>query len=70
MTHTSKDDDYDHRAHGRMVKFSLKAVISALDGQTGYIIMTVSGQLKDGTRFSGSDRVKVIDQGKKNRGHN
>jgi uncharacterized repeat protein (TIGR02543 family) len=70
ITHTSKDGHYYNRAPGRIVEFSLKAVISALDGQTGYIIMTVSGQLKDGTRFSGSDRVKVIDQGKKNRGHN
>jgi uncharacterized repeat protein (TIGR02543 family) len=70
MTHTSKDDHYDHRAHGRMVKFSLKAVILALGGQTGDIVMTVSGQLKDGTKFSGSDKVKVIDQGKKKGGHN
>jgi hypothetical protein len=70
MTHTSKDDDYDHKAPGRMVKFSLKAVISALGRQTGNIVMTVSGQLKDGTIFSGSDTVKVIDQGKKKGGHN
>jgi hypothetical protein len=65
MTHTSKDDHYDDRAPGRMVKFSRQAVISALGGRTGNIVMTVNGQLKDGTIFSGSDTVKVIDQGKK-----
>jgi uncharacterized repeat protein (TIGR02543 family) len=70
MTRTSEDDHYDYRSPGRIVKFSRQAVISALKGQTGNIIMTVSGQLKDGTRFSGSDTVKVIDQGKKKGGHN
>jgi hypothetical protein len=70
MTHAWKNDHHYDRTPGRIVKFSLKDVISALDGRTGYIIMTVSGQLKDGTIFSGSDKVKVIDQGKKKGGHN
>jgi uncharacterized repeat protein (TIGR02543 family) len=69
MIHISRFAHYDHRAPGWIIKFSRQAVISALRGRTGNIVMTVSGELKDGTIFSGSDTVKVIDQGKKKEGH-
>ncbi|MBI4317998.1 MAG: right-handed parallel beta-helix repeat-containing protein [Chloroflexi bacterium] len=53
----------DHDADGipdLMVKFDRQALISALGGATGNVTMRVSGQLRDGQTFAGSDLVRVI----------
>ncbi|MCX6012790.1 MAG: hypothetical protein NTV30_05155 [Chloroflexi bacterium] len=47
-----------------MVKFDRQQIITALAGKTGDITMIVTGQLKDGRRFNGSDTIKVTNPGK------
>lgn len=57
--------DYDgDKILDRMVKFNRQAVITALAGKTGDIVMTVTGQLTDGRAFTGSDTIKVTNPGK------
>ena len=43
-----------------MVKFDRQQVISAIGGESGYIQMTITGQLTNGYKFAGDDTVKVI----------
>jgi hypothetical protein len=43
-----------------MVKFSRAELISYLNGQTGYIDLTISGDLVNGMQFSGEDTLRVI----------
>ncbi|MEK7847863.1 MAG: hypothetical protein AAB270_02955 [Chloroflexota bacterium] len=40
-----------------MMKFDRQAAIAGWAGTTGSINLTVSGQLNDGRRFTGVDRV-------------
>ena len=47
-----------------MVKFDRQALIQYLDGATGDITLTVTGELTDGTPFEGSDTIRVIKKGK------
>jgi len=51
--------DNGSRRCGYTVKFDRQAVINALGVTTGKITVTVSGALKDGTTFSGTDTITV-----------
>jgi hypothetical protein len=56
--------DYDtDRIPDLMVKFNREDVINALNGQTGDITFTVTGNLTDDYSFAGTDMLKVIDPG-------
>jgi len=46
-----------------MAKFSRSEVQEMLE--PGEVELTVSGELTDGTRFEGTDTIKVIDKGRK-----
>lgn len=63
-TSTSVGDYDSDMVLDRMVKFARQAVITALGGETGDIGITVTGQLNDGSVFTGSDTIKVINPGK------
>lgn len=43
-----------------IVKFDRQEVIDALNGLTGKVTVTITGALKDGTQFSGTDTIVVI----------
>jgi len=59
--HPTKIGDYDDDGiPDLMVKFDRQALIDYLDGTTGEVTLTVSGELNDGTSFEGSDTVTVI----------
>jgi len=49
-----------------MTKFSRRDVCQMLaeHDELGQVELTVSGQLSDGTRFKGTDTIKVIDKGR------
>jgi hypothetical protein len=47
-----------------MVKFNRQALIEYLDGTTGEVTLTVSGELGDGTPFEGNNTITVINPGK------
>jgi hypothetical protein len=64
LTPTSVGDYDQDGVADRMVKFNRQAVIAALGGRTGNISMTVTGTLNNGTEFTGSDTIKVINPGK------
>ena len=64
LTPTSVGDYDGDKIPDRMVKFDRQALIAALDGRTGDIKLTVSGKLKSGYAFTGSDTIKVINPGK------
>jgi hypothetical protein len=44
-----------------MVKFDRQAVIEYLDGTTGQMTLTVSGELTNGVLFEGSDTIAIVD---------
>jgi len=50
-----------------ITKFSREDLCQMLAelGELGDVELTVSGQLLDGTRFEGTDSIKVIDKGRK-----
>ena len=64
LTPTSVGDYDGDKIPDRMMKFDRQAVITALAGQTGSIVMTVNGQLTDGRLFTGSGTIKVTNPGK------
>jgi hypothetical protein len=52
----------DHDGNGvfeRMVKFSRQEVILLLDSE-GDVVLLVTGQLQDGTEFSGEDTIRIV----------
>jgi len=51
-----------------MVKFDRQVLIEYLGGATGDVILTVTGELTDGTPFEGSDTIRVISPGGKGKG--
>ena len=64
--HPTEVGDYDSDSvPDLMVKFDRQALIEYLDGTTGEVTMTVSGELSDGALFEGSDTITVINPGKK-----
>ena len=64
--HPTEIGDYDNDGvPDLMVKFDRQALIEYLDGTTGEVTLTVSGELSDGTSFEGSDTITVINPGKK-----
>ena len=65
LTPTSVGDYDNDGVPDRMVKFNRQAVIAALAGRTGDIMLTLSGKLSDGTEFNGVDTINVINPGKK-----
>jgi hypothetical protein len=48
-----------------IVKFDRQQVINALQGLNGKVTVTVTGALKDGTQFTGTDIITVINRGNK-----
>jgi len=61
----SEIGDYDeNNIADLMVKFDRQGVISLLE-TTGDVVLTISGELLDGTTFDGTKTIKVIDKGKK-----
>ncbi len=64
VTPTSVGGQDGDKIPDRMVKFDRQAVIVGLDGKIGDISMIVTGQLKNGRVFTGSDTLKVINPGK------
>ncbi len=48
-----------------IVKFDRQQVINALNGLNGKVTVIVTGALKDGTQFTGTDTITVINQGNK-----
>jgi hypothetical protein len=62
--HPTEAGDYDTDGiPDLMVKFDRQALIEYLDGMTGEVTSTVSGELGDGTTFEGSDIITVIPTG-------
>lgn len=55
---TTGDSDHDG-VTDRTIKFDRDAIDSALHGKSGYVTVTITGKLKDGTSFSGTCKVKV-----------
>ena len=51
-----------------MVKFRREDLIEYLDGATGEVTLTVTGDLTDGTSFEGSDTIRVKSKGKGGKG--
>ncbi|MDD5287804.1 MAG: hypothetical protein PHY28_01660 [Dehalococcoidales bacterium] len=64
LTPTSIGNYNKNKIPDLMVKFERQAVINALNGQTGNIPFTITGQMEDGYSFTGSDTIKVINPGK------
>jgi hypothetical protein len=63
--HPIEIGDYDNDGiPDLMVKFDRQALIEYLDGTTGEVTLTVSGELGDGTPFEGSDAITVINPGR------
>lgn len=57
----------NEQAQVATARFSRSEVQSALGGlEPGDIELTVSGELSNGTRFEGTDTIRVIDKGRKN----
>lgn len=64
--HPTEVGDYDEDGiTDLMVKFDRQALVEYLDGTTGEVTPTVSGELSGGTPFEGSDTITVINPGKK-----
>jgi hypothetical protein len=58
------EDSYfvDHDGNGvfeRMVKFNRQEVIQLLDSE-GDVVLTITGQLLDGTEFQGKDTIRIV----------
>ncbi|MBC8265168.1 MAG: hypothetical protein H8E47_13720 [Anaerolineales bacterium] len=63
--HPTEVGDYDEDGiSDLMVKFDRQALIESLDGTTGEVTLTVSGELVAGTSFEGSDTVTVVNRGR------
>ena len=56
----------DEQEQVAIAKFSRSEVQSALGGlELGDVELAVSGELSDGTRFEGTDTIRIIDKGRK-----
>ena len=61
QTYRTLVGDYDRDGIAdRMVQFNRRQVINAIGDESGYIQMTIIGQLTNGYEFSGDDTIEVI----------